>query len=194
MSKFNPVRRTLLIGATSSIFLARFPLIAQAQGPTAVCSHAGQKIIFSGKHYLCKKINGKLRWQPLTPLKPVVKVHPSPATASAHPSETTTKPSGFLVTKLSNLVDGQAKVVTAKDLNGNSVGIALFLSGGVVTAHSVICTHQGCIVAEMGKNLACPCHGSLFNGESGAVINGPAQSSLNAFKVAEVNGDIYIIS
>ncbi len=82
----------------------------------------------------------------------------------------------------------------AKNLQGATTGIALFLSGGVITAHSVVCTHLGCIVAESGKNLACPCHGSLYNGESGAVIIGPAHVPLQTFQVAQVNNEIYIIS
>ena len=73
-------------------------------------------------------------------------------------------------------------------------GIALFLSGDVVAAHSVICTHQGCTVGEAGKNLACPCHGSLYNGQSGDVINGPAQKALTTYKVAQVSNEIYIVS
>ena len=194
MSKFNPMRRTLLIGATSSLFLTRIPSFALAQGPKATCSHVGQKILFAGKNYVCKKSKRRLHWYPLIPLNPAIKVHPSPAESKANPTSTGTTPSGYLVTKISNLVDGQVKVVMAKNLKGAAVGIALFLSGGVVTAHSVICTHQGCIVAELGKNLACPCHGSLYNGESGAVINGPAQLPLQGYKVAQVNDEIYIIN
>ena len=82
----------------------------------------------------------------------------------------------------------------AKNLQGATVGVALFLSNGVVTAHSSICTHQGCTVGESGKQLACPCHGSVFDAKSGAVVNGPANAPLQTFKVAEVQGDIYIVS
>ena len=188
------MRRTLLIGATSSLILTRAPSFAIAQGPKAICSHVGQKILYGGKNYLCKKTKGRLIWYPLTPLKPAIKVHPSPSDTKPTPTNTSTAPSGYLVTKISNLVDSQVKVVMAKNLQGAAVGIALFLTGGVVTAHSVICTHQGCIVAELGKNLACPCHGSLYNGESGAVINGPAQLPLQSYKVAQVNEEIYILN
>ena len=211
MSKFNPMRRTLLIGTSSSIFLAQFPFTAFAQGPTAVCSRVGQKILFNGKNYICQKVKGKLAWHALTPLKPVVQIHPSPAQPSPAvpssspsakppvantptPSPTQSKVSGFLVTNISNLVNGEVKIFVAKNLQGASVGIALFLSGDVVTAHSVICTHKGCTVGEAGKNLACPCHGSLYNGQSGDVITGPAQKALTAYKVAQVSNEIYIVS
>lgn len=191
------MRRTLLIGTTSSIFLAQFPFTAFAQGPTAICSRVGQKILFKGKNYVCQKVKGKLTWQALTPLKPPVQVHPSPShstSAEPAPSTTSSKVSGFLVANISNLTNGEVKIVVVKNLQGVSEGFALFLSGDVVTAHSVICTHQGCTVGEAGKNLACPCHGSLYNGQSGAVINGPAQKSLTTYKVAQVNNEIYIVS
>ena len=194
MSKFNSMRRTLLIGTTSSILLAQFPFTSFAQGPTAVCSRVGQKILFNGKHYVCQKVKGKLGWKALNPLKPIVQIHPSSKNPSPISSKIPSQESGFLVAKISDLAEGQVKIVVAKDLSGASIGVALFLSGGVVTAHSAICTHQGCTVGEVGKNLACPCHGSVFNGQSGAVITGPAQRSLDMFKVAEVNAEIYILS
>jgi Rieske Fe-S protein len=194
MSKFNSMRRTLLVGTTSSILLAQFPFTALAQGPTAVCSRVGQKILFKGKHYDCQKVKGKLAWQALNPLKPKVQIHPASKSPTPVSTSTPSQVSGYLVAKISDLTQGQVKIVVAKDLKGASIGVALFLSGGVVTAHSAICTHQGCTVGEIGKNLACPCHGSVFNGQSGEVIMGPAQRPLDMYKVAEVNGEIYIVS
>jgi len=198
MAEINVPRRNLLIGAGASTLLTLIPLKAFALGPTAVCSRAGQKIIFNGKNYLCVKNNGKLAWQILSPAKPPIVVHPSPTppATSSLPTPTTTpdKVSGFLVAKISDLKEGVSKVLMAKNLQGATVGVALFLSNGVVTAHSSICTHQGCTIGQSGKQLACPCHGSVFDAESGAVVNGPANAPLQTFKVAEVQGDIYIVS
>jgi Rieske Fe-S protein len=198
MAEINVPRRNLLIGAGASTLLTLIPLKAFALGPTAVCSRAGQKIIFNGKNYLCVKNNGKLAWQILSPAKPPIVVHPSPTppATSSSPTPTTTpdKVSGFLVAKISDLKEGVSKVLMAKNLQGATVGVALFLSNGVVTAHSSICTHQGCTVGQSGKQLACPCHGSVFDAKSGAVVNGPANAPLQTFKVAEVQGDIYIVS
>ena len=159
-----------------------------------MCSRVGQKILFNGKHYVCQKVKGKLAWRGLTPLKPAIAIHPSSKSPTPVASPLPSKASGYVVAKISDLMEGQVKIVVAKDLKGTSLGIALFLSGGVVTAHSVVCTHQGCLVGEVGKNLACPCHGSVFSGQSGAVIMGPAQRPLDMFKVAEVNNEIYIVS
>jgi len=198
MAEINVPRRNLLIGAGASTLLTFIPFKAFAQGPTAVCSRAGQKIIFKGKNYICVKNNGKLAWQILSPAKPPIAIHPSqtPSAASTSPTPASSpeKVSGFLVAKISDLKEGVSKVVLAKNLQGATVGVALFLSNGVVTAHSSICTHQGCTVGESGKQLACPCHGSVFDAKSGAVVNGPANAPLQTFKVAEVQGDIYIVS
>ena len=187
--KFNRDRRTLLIGSGSSLLLTLIPFPAFAQTPGAICSKAGQKILFKGKNYLCVKKSGKLHWELLTPAKPPITLHPSEVA-----TPTPEKVSGFIVAKISDLTDGASKVVVAKDLHGKSVTLALFLSSGVVTAHSVVCTHQGCIVGEAGKTLACPCHGSVFDGRTGAVVNGPAGAPLKSYKVAEAGGEIYIQS
>lgn len=53
-------------------------------------------------------------------------------------------------------------------------------SKGEVHTFSAVCTHLGCIVSwnELEKSFDCPCHGSRFSGQTGNVINGPANSPL----------------
>lgn len=194
MSNFNSHRRNFLIGSGSSLLLTLLPFPAFAEVPKAVCSKAGQKILLKGKNYICVKKSGKLHWELLTPSKPQVTIHPTPSNPQSSTPSSSTGVSGFLVAKISDLTEGKSKIVVAKDLKGKSVSLALFLSAGVVTAHSVVCTHQGCFVGEADKTLACPCHGSVFDGRTGAVINGPARSPLQSYKVAEAGGDIYIQS
>ena len=216
MTEFTPKRRSFLIGAGSTLVVSLLPFKAFAQGPTAVCSRVGQKIIFKGKNYICAKSNGKLVWSALVPVKPTILIHPTPSATSAAPSTpsetpkstppapaktssspapaaTPSKVSGYLVGHLSELTDGQSKVVSAKDLTGQLKFVALYLSGDLVIAHSAICTHQGCTVGDSGKQLACPCHGSVFNAQTGAVVHGPAPLPLPAFKVAQIGNDIYIV-
>ena len=208
MNEFKVPRRNILIGGGAAALFATLPFKAAAAAtPTAVCSKVGQKILFKGKNYFCKKVNGKLKWQGLVPLKPIITTHPTPSTAPSSaptpkaptaspapsPSTSPSTVSGFLVAHISDLKEGQVKVVQANDLLGRQVGVALILQGSIVTAHSVICTHRGCLVTESSNQLVCPCHGSVFSGASGAVIQGPAQTPLATFKVAQVGNEIYIV-
>ncbi|ASD22354.1 hypothetical protein B7495_09860 [Cryobacterium sp. LW097] len=61
-------------------------------------------------------------------------------------------------------------------------------TAGEVVAFSAICTHQGCIVVPEKKGLNCPCHKSLFDTATGAVIQGPATDPLPAVTVT-LDGD-----
>lgn len=62
-------------------------------------------------------------------------------------------------------------------------------AAGDVHAFSATCTHQGCTVAPSGHGtLDCPCHGSRFDADTGAVIQGPASRPLPPVSVT-VQGD-----
>ena len=57
-------------------------------------------------------------------------------------------------------------------------------SKGEFKAFSAVCTHQGCVVAEVtAGQIVCPCHGSHFSIEDGAPVSGPAKAPLAAKKV-----------
>ena len=52
-------------------------------------------------------------------------------------------------------------------------------TAGNFVAHSAICPHEGCLCSSVeGMTAVCPCHGSRFNAESGAVEKGPATTGL----------------
>lgn len=57
-----------------------------------------------------------------------------------------------------------------------------------VHAFSAVCTHQGCAVAAEQERYACPCHGSVFNLQTGAPEGGPARDPLPSYP-AEISGD-----
>jgi Rieske Fe-S protein len=76
--------------------------------------------------------------------------------------------------------------VAAKD-NGKPIVLAQPQAGTVV-AFSAICTHMGCTVNAGGAQLHCPCHGSVYNAFTGAVISGPAPKALPAVQVRVQNG------
>jgi Rieske Fe-S protein len=50
---------------------------------------------------------------------------------------------------------------------------------GTFHAFTAVCTHAGCTVGSVSSGtINCPCHGSRFNANTGAVVNGPAASPL----------------
>ncbi|PZT69851.1 iron-sulfur protein [Streptomyces sp. SW4] len=60
---------------------------------------------------------------------------------------------------------------------------------GDFKAFSAVCTHQGCIVADVsGGTINCACHGSRFGITDGAVEQGPATRPLPAEEIS-VEGD-----
>jgi Rieske Fe-S protein len=65
-------------------------------------------------------------------------------------------------------------------------------TGDKVHCFSAVCTHQGCLVSQVAAGkIGCPCHGSTFDANTGAVVNGPAPSPLAAVPVTVVNGTVY---
>ncbi|GAB2467321.1 Rieske (2Fe-2S) protein [Jatrophihabitans fulvus] len=95
--------------------------------------------------------------------------------------------SGDSLAALADLKVGEPKEV---DLPGGKKGLLTKTSATAVACFSNVCTHQGCSVAPDGKQLACPCHGSTFNAETGAVLGGPAPSPLPKIAVKVVDGQV----
>ena len=56
---------------------------------------------------------------------------------------------------------------------------------------TAVCTHQGCTVNAGTDDLACPCHGSLFD-LNGGVVNGPATTPLVHYLVSLDGDDVYV--
>ena len=74
---------------------------------------------------------------------------------------------------------GDTAYVVAQPTKGNFV------------AHSAVCPHQGCLCnAVEGKTAVCPCHGSKFNVETGAVEQGPAKEGLAPATVTDNGGTL----
>lgn len=64
---------------------------------------------------------------------------------------------------------------------------------GVFKAFTGVCTHQGCTVNKVNKNLiSCPCHGASFNANSGQPVAGPARGPLKAVPIRIVKGRILL--
>ena len=66
---------------------------------------------------------------------------------------------------------------------------------GAFAAFDAVCPHEGCIVgySQAQSRFVCPCHGSQFNGRTGAVIHGPAPHGLTRIAVQEgSDGQLYV--
>jgi len=81
------------------------------------------------------------------------------------------------------------KAVTFED--AGSPAVLVHLKSGDFVAYSAVCTHQRCTVAYKGGQLACPCHGSVFDPARGAeVVAGPAPRPLPEIPVKVEGGDV----
>ena len=75
--------------------------------------------------------------------------------------------------------------------DAGSPAVLVHLDNGDFVAYSAVCTHQGCTVAYKNGQLACPCHGSVFDpAEGAAVVAGPAPKPLPEIPVKVQGGDI----
>jgi Rieske Fe-S protein len=90
------------------------------------------------------------------------------------------------VAKMSDIPDGGSLVVQSSPKGP----LALDRKGNTVVCHTAICTHMGCTVNAAGKELHCPCHGSVYDAETGKVLHGPAPRSLAAIAVSVENGEV----
>jgi thiosulfate dehydrogenase [quinone] large subunit len=73
--------------------------------------------------------------------------------------------------------------------------LVLQLQKGQFLAYDAVCPHAGCTVgySPAAQELVCPCHGSQFSPETGAVQVGPAATGLRKIPIAEgSNGDLYV--
>src|SRR5215207_4923985 len=71
--------------------------------------------------------------------------------------------------------------------SGGNPAMLVHLRSGKFVAYSAVCPHEGCTVAYKNGQLACPCHGSIFDPKNARVVIGPAQRPLLKIPV-EVRG------
>jgi cytochrome b6-f complex iron-sulfur subunit len=76
--------------------------------------------------------------------------------------------------------------------NAGQPAVLVHLQSGEFVAYSAVCTHQQCTVAYKNGELACPCHGSVFDPTNGGeVVNGPAQTPLPGIPVEVHGGEVF---
>ncbi len=108
------------------------------------------------------------------------------AACATTPGPGTPSPGAGLIALKDVPVGGAAAATT-------SAGAAIVVAqpqAGTVVAFSAVCTHAGCTVSAEGGQLICPCHGSVFEAATGAVVRGPAVAALPAVAVAVKDGEV----
>lgn len=76
--------------------------------------------------------------------------------------------------------------------DGGQPAVLVHLGSGDFVAYSAVCTHQGCEVAFRNGQLACPCHGSVFDpANGGAVVTPPAEQPLPEIPVEVRGGEVF---
>jgi len=110
-----------------------------------------------------------------------------PAGPAAPPASN--PPQGTTVAAASSVPVGRALSFTAPD--GNP-GWVVHPSGDTFVAFSAVCTHNGCTVQFEPSTVEfiCPCHGGIFDGRTGQVLQGPPSRPLPSIGVQVVNGQI----
>jgi len=129
---------------------------------------------------------------------------PAPTAPSQLGGPTTTTPSGG-TTPTTTPVAAGTLLGPAKDVPvGNAATFTIPATGdpgiivqpvaGTFLAYDAVCPHAGCVVGYYAANhvFACPCHGSTFALDTGAVLGGPAPRGLAKLAVEESNGNVYL--
>ena len=85
----------------------------------------------------------------------------------------------------------QGSAVDFTDEETGQPAVLVHLESGDFVAYSAVCTHRQCTVGYRDGQLACPCHGSVFDPANGAaVVNGPANQPLPEIPVEVQNGQV----
>jgi Rieske Fe-S protein len=93
---------------------------------------------------------------------------------------------------------GATSTIQAADIpvgGGKVVGQVVVTqpSAGTYKAFSAICTHQSCTVSKVANSqIVCPCHNSVFDAATGAVVSGPATAPLPAKTVTLSAGSLTV--
>jgi thiosulfate dehydrogenase (quinone) large subunit len=106
---------------------------------------------------------------------------------------TTTTPKGTAIGSSSGVPVGGSAAFT-DPFTGNP-SLVIQQTADDFVAFDAVCPHAGCTVAyqRAAKIIACPCHGSEFNAETGGLIRGPATRGLTSIPVTKgSNGDLYV--
>jgi Rieske Fe-S protein len=186
-------RRRALVSGAVVLMTGWIAAPTAAARPGFACSRVGQRVVADGYLYTCVRRRGRLVWKKgrAVPGTAAPVATPSPSsTAQPVPSAS---PVAVRVMAASSVPEGQPVFEVVLDRDGRPRELALVRSGASVRAFDARCTHAGCIVAVGDdRDFVCRCHGSAFDGSTGAVLLGPAREPLAPLAVSIVDGDIYV--
>ncbi|WP_409237097.1 Rieske (2Fe-2S) protein [Streptomyces sp. PA5.6] len=105
--------------------------------------------------------------------------------ASRTPPAGDEPPAGPELAKTSEVPVGGGKVVKDKKV------VVTQPESGTFKAFSAVCTHSGCLVAEVADGtINCPCHGSKYRVADASVADGPAPRPLSEEKITVTGNSI----
>ena len=113
---------------------------------------------------------------------------------TAKPGPTKSTPRGKKVLPATMVAVGQSATFNAP--KSGDPAVVVQPTAGTFVAFDAVCPHEGCTVAYVAtdKLFVCPCHGSRFNGETGALVRGPATRGLTPIAITEgPDGDLYAV-
>ena len=115
----------------------------------------------------------------------------APATAQATAPPATPTPAGTAIGPARDVpIRGAA---TFQDPASGDPALVVQPSAGSFLAFDAVCPHAGCTVNYTGSGFFCPCHGSRFDGTTGAVEVGPARRGLRKIAIAAgPDGQLYV--
>ncbi len=126
---------------------------------------------------------------------------PKAPTTTAPKAPTTTGPTAPATTRPPGTRIGPARDVPVggaasfQDPSTGDPSLVVQPKAGTFLAFDAVCPHAGCTVGydSSAKLFVCPCHGSEFNGSTGAVEVGPATRGLGHIAIAEGgDGELYV--
>jgi cytochrome b6-f complex iron-sulfur subunit len=95
---------------------------------------------------------------------------------------------GQVIAQTSEVAPGSA--INFKD--SGSPAVLIHLESGDFVAYSAVCTHQQCQVAYRNGQLACPCHGSVFDpANNGQIVSPPANRPLPQIPIEVRGGEVF---
>ena len=126
---------------------------------------------------------------------PAPSEEPTTAPNEGAPEETAPQEASGAEAEKGGAIAQEADVAPGSALpfqNAGQPAVLVHLESGDFVAYSAVCTHAGCEVAYNNSQLACPCHGSVFDpANGGAVVSPPANRPLPEIPVEVRDGQVF---